>query len=76
MTESNKNLQELDKATFEGLLQWMNEQLGLDDNHNVIAVFEDNDHDEIIGWTVAENGVEGDYPVYEDIKELFEAYGK
>lgn len=76
MSETNKNFTTLSKETFEGLIKWMNEQLGLDENHTVVAMFEDNEHDEIMGWVVVEKGVEGDYPMYEDIKDLFAAYGK
>lgn len=76
MIEANKNFTTLSKETFEGLIKWMNEQLGLDEKHTVIAIFEDDDHDEIIGWVVAEVGVEADYPMYEDLRQLFEAYGK
>lgn len=77
MSEANKNFTTLSKETFEGLIKWMNEQLGLDEKHTVVAIFEDNDHDEIIGWSVIEMGIEeGEYEVYEDVKELFAAYGK
>ena len=58
-------------------IEFLNNFLELDENHTVIAIFEDNDHDEIIGWSVIESGIEeGEYEVYEDIKELFAAYGK
>lgn len=76
MNDNNKKFTTLSKEEFEGLIKWMNEHLCLDENHTVIAVFEDNDHDEIIGWIVAEVGVEADYPVYDDLRDLFAAYGK
>ena len=76
MSEANKNFTTLNKETFEGLIKWINEQLGLDENHSVVAIFEDDKHDEIIGWVVVEVGVEADYPMYDDLRKLFEAYGK
>lgn len=61
-------------STLEELIKWINGQINLDEKHTVVALFEDNQHDEIIGWTVVEIGVEGDYPIYEDLRELFADY--
>ena len=52
----------------------LNCSFGLDENHTVIAVFEDNNSDTPIGWSVVEKGVEGDYPVL-TVDELLEKYG-
>lgn len=57
-------------------IKFLNKFLELDENHTVVAIFEDNDHDEIIGWSVIEKAVDGEYPIYEDLEKMFEVYGK
>lgn len=58
---------------LEYIIRQLNSRLCLDENHTVVAIFQDNEHDEIIGWTVVEIGVEADYPIY-TIEQLFEKY--
>lgn len=65
----------LNKEEFEQLIKNLNKRFQLDENHTVVAIFQDNDHDEIIGWCVVEKGVEADYPIYSTV-ELFEKYDK
>lgn len=62
---TNVNLKEL--------IKFLESKLNLPENHRLIAVFQDNDHDEIVGWVVAENGKEGDCPVL-STEELLEKY--
>ena len=57
------------------LVIFLEDKLSLPENHHLIAVFRDNDSDDIIGWMVVEHGVEGDYPVY-TFTELLEKYEK
>ena len=47
--------------------------LDIPENHHLIAVFENDESEDIIGWVVAENDVEADYPVY-TTKELLEKF--
>lgn len=61
--------------TLEELVKWLNNRFGFGDDRSVVAVFDNNDSDEIIGWLVADVGVEGYYPVM-TIEELFEKYDK
>ena len=49
--------------------------LNLPENHHLITIFENNESDEIIGWVVAEEEVEGDYPMYTS-EELLEKFKK
>ena len=59
--------------TLEDLIHALEESLDIPKNHHIVAVFEDNDHNEIIGWLVVEEGVEADYPMYtsEELLKLF-----
>ena len=61
--------------TLEDLIHALEESLDIPENHHLIAVFEDNDHNEIIGWIVVEDGVEADYPVYTS-EELIQKFNK
>lgn len=61
---------------FNIFINELNEVLGLDDKHTVIAIFPDNVHYNILGWSVVEYGKQDNYPIYLTLKELFEAYGK
>ena len=64
------------KDEFEQMIKNLNKRFQLDENHTVVAIFQDDDHDEIIGWSVVEKGVaEGEYEVYSTV-ELFEKYDK
>lgn len=65
----------LNKEEFEQMIKNLNKRFQLDENHTVVAIFQDNNHDDIIGWTVVEKGVEADYPMYSTV-ELFEKYDK
>ena len=61
--------------TLPDLIAALESVLDLPENHRLIAVFENNESDEIIGWAVAKNGVEGDYPMYTS-EELLENFKK
>ena len=61
--------------TLKDLVNALEEVLDIPENHHLIAVFENNDTDEIAGWVVAENDVEGDYPMY-TTEELIAKYKK
>ena len=61
--------------TLKDLIEALESLLDLPKNHHLIAVFENNDSDEIAGWVVAEDGVEADYPVYTSA-ELIEKFKK
>lgn len=58
---------------LEELIKHLNNFLGLDESHTVIAVFENNDNPNIIGWSVIERGMEGDYPIL-TLEQLIEQY--
>ena len=60
--------------TLPDLILALEETLNIPENHHIIAVFQDNEHDEIEGWLVVEKGVEADYPIY-STEELLEKYG-
>ena len=62
-------------VAIKDLVIFLEDKLNLPENHHLIAVFRDNDSDDIIGWMVVEHGIEGDYPVY-TFTELLEKYGK
>lgn len=59
--------------TLEDLVGALESILDIPENHHLIAVFENNESDEIIGWVVAEEGVEADYPMYTS-EELIENF--
>ena len=61
--------------TLKDLIDTLESLLNLPENHHLVAVFENNESDEIAGWVVAENGVEADYPVYTSA-ELLEKFKK
>ena len=60
MSENNITL---NKEQFEQLVKDLNKALKLDDKHRLIAVFKDNESEEIEGWVICEIGVEADYPI-------------
>ena len=60
--------------TLKDLIDVLEETINIPDNHHLIPVFEDNDHNEIKGWIVAEDGVEADYSVYSS-EDLLRIYG-
>ena len=64
------------KEDFDIFISELNEVLELDDRHTVIAIFSDNVHYDVLGWSVVEYGVKDNYPVYLTLRELFEAYNK
>lgn len=61
--------------TLKDLIEALESLLELPENHHLVAVFENNDSDEIAGWVVVEDGVEGDYPMYTSA-ELLEKFKK
>ncbi len=44
----------LSKSQFEDVCRRLNELLKLDDNHTVVGIFQDNDHDDLLGWAIIE----------------------
>ena len=60
--------------TLEALVKTFENGLNIPENHQLVAVFENDDSDVIIGWSVVELGVEGDYPIY-TLEELFTKFG-
>lgn len=58
---------------LESFISGLEKRLNIPEKHHLVAVFENNESDKIIGWVVAEIGVEADYPVY-TIGELFEKF--
>lgn len=56
------------------LVKMLEQYLNIPDNHHIIAVFDNNDSDDVIGYVVAEKGKEGDYPILTS-KELIDIYG-
>jgi hypothetical protein len=60
---------------LKSFISGLEKRLNIPENHHLVAVFENNESDKIIGWIVAEIGVEADYPVY-TIEELFEKFKK
>lgn len=60
--------------TFKDLISALEETINIPNNHHLIAVFKDNDHNEIEGWIVVEDGIEADYPVYSN-EDLLRIYG-
>lgn len=61
--------------TLKDLVDALESVLDIPENHQLIPIFENNESTEIIGWVVAEKGVEGNYPVYSS-DELIEKYKK
>jgi hypothetical protein len=60
--------------TLKDLIDALEETINIPANYHLIAVFKDNNHSEIEGWVVAENGVEADYPIYSS-EDLLRIYG-
>ena len=56
------------------LVQYLESVLNIPENHHIIAVFENNESDEILGYVCVEEGVEADYPIY-SFEQLVEEYG-
>lgn len=61
--------------TLEDLLKVLECVVDIPDNHRLVAVFEDNESEEIEGFLCVENGVEGDYPLL-SLEDLLEEYGE
>ena len=57
------------------LTNTLEQHLNIPETHRVIAVYENDESDEAIGYIVAEKGKEGYFPVLTP-KELIETYGK
>lgn len=56
------------------LVKTLEQYLNIPDNHHIVAVCENNDSDDVIGYVVAEKGKEGNYPILSS-KELIDLYG-
>jgi len=56
------------------LVKMLEQYLNIPRNHHIIAVFDNNDSEDVIGYVVAEKGKEGDYPILTS-KELIDIYG-
>lgn len=56
------------------LVKTLEKYLNIPENHHIVAVFENNDSDDVIGYVVAEKGKEGNYPILTS-KELIDLYG-
>ena len=61
--------------TVEDLVKALESIINIPENHHLIAVFENDESDEIQGYLCVEYGAEGDYPVY-TFQELLEKYGE
>ena len=61
--------------TLEDFVDTIESILDIPENHQLIPIFENNESNEIIGWVVAEIGVEADYPMYTS-EELIEKFKK
>jgi hypothetical protein len=61
--------------TVQGLIITLESTLNIPENHRLIAVFENNESDKIIGFLCVENGREGDYEMM-TAEELIKKYGK
>lgn len=61
--------------TLPDLINALKSVLDIPENHHLIAVFENDESDDIIGWVVVENGIEADYPIY-TTEELLEKFKK
>jgi len=44
----------LNREQFEDICRQLNKRLKLDDDHTVVGIFQDNDHDELQGWAIVE----------------------
>lgn len=56
--------------TLEDMVRALEFSLDIPENHHIVAVFENDNSEKIVGWSVVEFGVEGDYPIY-SLEELF-----
>ena len=61
--------------TLPDLINALESVLAIPENHHLIAVFENDESEDIIGWVVMKNGVKKDYPVY-TTEELLEKFKK
>lgn len=67
---------EISLNQLDSIVEQMNKRFGLDGvTKSVMAVFEGESHDNLIGWSVIEYDKEGEYEIY-TIEELFEKYDK
>ena len=55
------------------LVKTLEQYLNIPDNHHIIAVFDNSDSDDVIGYVVVENGKDGYYPIL-TAKELIDIY--
>lgn len=62
-------------TTVQELIVALESALNIPENHHLIAVFENNESDKIIGFICVENGHEGDYEMM-TTEELIEKYGR
>lgn len=61
--------------TLSDLISTLESILDIPENHHLIAVFKNDESEDIIGWVVMKNGVKKDYPVY-TTEELLEKFKK
>lgn len=66
---------ETNDMDLEFMLKSLELTLNIPENHYLVAVFENDDSNEIIGFACAERGREDDYPVY-TFDELLATYGE
>ena len=55
------------------LVKTLEQHLNIPRNHHIIAVFDNNDSEDVIGYVVAEKGKKGYYPILTS-KELIDIY--
>ena len=72
MIEDNTTI---NKEQFKEVVENLNKSLNLDDKHRLIAIFKDNESEEIEGWVICEKGVDADYPII-STDELVEMINK
>ena len=56
------------------LVNTLERHLNIPDRHHIVAVFENDNSEDVIGYVVVENGKEGNYPILTE-KELIDTYG-
>jgi len=69
-----KEIEETGCTSIKDYVWVLEQRINIPEGHHLVAVFENNDSDEIIGWIVAKTGVSGNYPVY-GLDELIQMYG-
>ena len=44
----------LSREGFENICRQLNQRLKLDDDHTIVGIFQDDNHDEVKGWAIVE----------------------